>query len=248
MTGRQVLVLRPEPGASETAARLRAAGFAPVLMPLTEIRPLAPEFSAEAIRAACVAATSANALRHAPEILLGLLCAKPLFAVGEATAQAARDVGFETVTAGADDGKALTTLVLQDRPDGPLLYLCGSVRRPEFEAILKKADVEVIPVETYKAVPIDQSRAFARLATADESLVAMCHSPEAGRMLAGLIESHAGMTQRMRVVAISARAAQPLQAIGVAVDIARAPTDQAMLEALDWQRHSTTLFIRPNRP
>ena len=34
---KRVLVTRPEPGASRTAARLEADGFAPIVLPLTEI-------------------------------------------------------------------------------------------------------------------------------------------------------------------------------------------------------------------
>lgn len=232
VTGRRVLVLRPEPGATETAARLAAAGFEPVVLPLSEIRPLAPALGLDAVLCACVAATSVNALRHAPEQLLHLVRNKPLFAVGETTAQAARLAGFSDVTAGADDGAALAGMVLDSGPDGPVLYFCGKVRRPEFERSLRDGGLEVLPVEVYDALPVDQSRRFNALGDVGGPLIALCHSPEAARMLADLAAKAPALAERLSVIAISARAAQPLTAIGVAVRVATVPTDQAMLALL----------------
>jgi uroporphyrinogen-III synthase len=40
---RRILVTRSEPGASETAARLRAAGFEPIVEPLFAITPVDAE-------------------------------------------------------------------------------------------------------------------------------------------------------------------------------------------------------------
>ena len=55
MNGQRVLVTRPEPGASRTATRLRAAGHVPVVLPLSEVRP-APPARIEAKDFAAVAA------------------------------------------------------------------------------------------------------------------------------------------------------------------------------------------------
>jgi uroporphyrinogen-III synthase len=229
----RVLVLRPEPGASETAARLAAAGFDPVVMPLSEIRPLGPIADIDPARIGCVAATSANALRHAPPTLSGPVLEKPLFAVGAATAQAARAAGFSAVKTGSDDGEELAGMILENRPEGAVLYLCGKVRRPEFEQILLRNGQDVAPIEVYDAVPISRRAEFAAISSDGSPLVALCHSPEAARMLAQLIEGIAGLAERTRVIAISPRAALPLAAIGVAVDVASKPTDQAMLALLN---------------
>ena len=63
----RVLVTRPEPGASRTAVKLRAMGFEPVLLPLSETKPLAIPRDPIPESAVAVAITSANAIRHAPE-------------------------------------------------------------------------------------------------------------------------------------------------------------------------------------
>ena len=150
---RRVLVTRPEPGASRTATRLAAAGFAPVVLPLTEIRPLAArpiptDFDA-------VAVTSANALRHAPKSLVESIKYKPLFAVGGRTAHLARDTGFARVFEGNGDAAALAGLVAaQLTARSRVLYLCGKVRRPDFEAALTEAGLVVDALETYDTTAI----------------------------------------------------------------------------------------------
>lgn len=106
---RPLLVLRPEPGASATASRARALGLSPVVAPLFEILPVvwaAPDPA----RFEAVAMTSANAARHAGAAL-AQYAHLPLFAVGEATADAAREAGFERITTGDGDAAALHPLL-----------------------------------------------------------------------------------------------------------------------------------------
>jgi uroporphyrinogen-III synthase len=156
---RRVLVTRPEPGASHTANRLAKSGFEPLVLPLTEIRPLATgpvpaDFNA-------VAVTSANALRHAPSALVESLRGKPLFAVGSRTANLAREVGIVTVFEGNGDAAGLAGLVAaQLTPPSRVLYLCGKVRRPDFETILAEAGLAVEALETYDTITVSHPIEF----------------------------------------------------------------------------------------
>lgn len=84
-----VLVTRPEPGASATARALAGRGFEPIVLPLTRTEPVAcGPLGDQAYDA--LALTSANAIRHASVELTGRAAALPVYAVGEATAAAAR--------------------------------------------------------------------------------------------------------------------------------------------------------------
>ncbi len=66
---KRVLVTRPEPAAAQTAAKLRAAGYEPVLLPLSRTVALSFTVPDEVFDALTI--TSANAFRHiAPERLL----------------------------------------------------------------------------------------------------------------------------------------------------------------------------------
>lgn len=156
---RRVLVTRPEPGASRTADRLAKSGFEPLVLPLTEIRPLATgpvpaDFDA-------VAVTSANALRHAPPALVESLRGKPLFAVGSRTANLAREVGIVTVFEGNGDAAGLAGLVAaQLATRSRVLYLCGKVRRPDFEAALAEAGLVVEALQVYDTITVSHPVEF----------------------------------------------------------------------------------------
>jgi uroporphyrinogen-III synthase len=98
------VILRPEPGASVTAARAAAQGlevrrhplFVPVAVPWTM-----PEGRFDALLV-----TSANAVR-----LAGRLPDVPVHAVGQASADAARRAGLEVLTIGNGGVEALLDLV-----------------------------------------------------------------------------------------------------------------------------------------
>ena len=93
----RILVVRPQPGADATAARLKAIGHDPVAHPLLATRPLPWALPAESPDA--VILSSAAAVRHAGP-LADALKHLPAHAVGEATAAAARAAGWSAVKAG----------------------------------------------------------------------------------------------------------------------------------------------------
>ena len=151
----RILVTRPEPGASRTARRLEAAGFDAVVLPLTRIAPLdfvMPEGVFDA-----VIVTSAQALQRVDSARLRQL---PLYAVGEATAEAARKAEFEHLRSAGGSVSSIAALVKASaKPAAKLLYLCGRVRRPELEAALGAAGFTLTAVETYNAAPIEYPEA-----------------------------------------------------------------------------------------
>ena len=110
------MVTRPEPGASETARRLRALHRDPIVAPLLQIRPLAlAPFGA----VGAVLVTSGNAVPLLPASLHGL----PLLAVGQTTADRARSAGFAQVASADGDAAALAELTRRACPPGTTLLL-----------------------------------------------------------------------------------------------------------------------------
>ena len=228
---RRVLVLRPEPGASATAEALRAAGYEPVIFPIGEVVPLAVH-DVDASRLTAVAATSANSVRHAPAPLIVELRDLPFFAVGEATALGAGKAGFHRITVADGDGQALARLVLEQvRAGDRLLYLCGHVRRPEFERLCAEAGVDVVAAETYDMRYPDRSEAFRALIGENPPDAVMVHSFEAAQAFARLLEASRALPG-LKAVAISERAAKPLSDRGIRTVAADRPDEAAMLEAL----------------
>lgn len=232
MQGR-VLVTRPEPGASRTTERLRAAGYEPVVMPLTKIAPLRQRRPTEDF--AAVAASSANALRHAFPALIGLMARKPLYAVGAETAAAAREVGFTDVRTGEGDAESLARLVVRDLgPQASVAYLCGRIRRDVFEAELGASGIIVAPIETYIAHLRKPTRR--ELAALDSAPVdiALVYSANAAKVLSGLVQPRSGTTfLDTTFIAISERVAQRLAGVAPGrVNSAVTPDEDAMFALL----------------
>ena len=220
---RRVWITRAQPGAARTAARLTALGFTPVVAPLLTLRPLpdaldaAPDLST----VAALAFTSPNGVA-AFAALTPELRALPVFAVGDATAEAARAAGFHDARSAAGDVHDLARLIAASPIQG--LILAPGAREPagDLPALLPDHNIQRLPV--YAAEETDATP------PADFDAV-LVHSPRAARALAAtLTPQTAG---QHLAVCISAAAAAPLAALGFAeIRIADAPDEASMLTAL----------------
>lgn len=207
---RRLLVLRPEPGASATIERARELGLAATSVPLFEIEPVAWE-APEPTGFDGLLLTSANALRFGGEKIRELR-GLPVHAVGDATAQAAREAGFDVASSG-DSG--IDRLLDSIDPKLKLLHLCGNDRR---EATNPHQAITAIVV--YRSTPVDSPD----LSAATDS-VALVHSPRAGQRFAELVRDPGSTV----VAAISAAAAAAVGEGWAAVETASAPNDDALL-------------------
>ena len=95
---RPVLVLRPEPGASATVERARERGLSATAIPLFEIEAVAWD-APDPAGFEGILLTSANAVRLAGKQLESLRTLTA-YAVGESTAEAAREAGFSIAATG----------------------------------------------------------------------------------------------------------------------------------------------------
>jgi len=206
---RRVLVLRPEPGAAATVKRARKLGLDAVALPLFEIEPLAWQ-APEASGFDGLLLTSANAVRHGGEGLASLRGLK-VYAVGEATADAAREAGFDIAATG-DDG--VDRLLGSIEPDLRLLHLCGRDRRDTGGAPQR---ISEIPVYAAKAIENPD------LAVAGS--LALIHSPRAGERFAALVRDRASIA----IAAISRAAADATGTGWQAIEAAEKPNDDALL-------------------
>lgn len=206
---KRVLVLRPEPGASETVQRAKAKGLDAEASPLFVVEPIEWE-APEAGSFDGLLLTSANALRHGGDQLQDLR-GLPAYAVGEATAEAAREAGFDIKSVG-DAG--VDRLLGSIEPEMKLLHLCGEDRRPP-----DGARQEIVSLPVYRAVECDVSLEDVRNA------VALIHSPRAGRRFAELAQDRGNIA----IVAISEAAAEAVGEGWASVDAADKPTDEALL-------------------
>jgi uroporphyrinogen-III synthase len=204
---RPVLVLRPEPGASATVERARQRGLEAEAIPLFAIEPVGWKLP-DIHGFDGLLLTSANAVRAAGE-RLETLRGLPAYAVGEATAEAAREAGFDVAATG-DSG--VDRLLGSIDSELKLLHLCGEERRDPGNARQR-----ITPLTVYRARPLE-----ARL---PGSGVALVHSPRAGQRLAELVSERGGIA----VAAISEAAADAAGGGWLAVEAAGEPNDEALL-------------------
>lgn len=230
LENRSVIVTRPEPDATRFGEALRRAGLAPILAPLLSIRVLPGPALDEGAR---VAFTSANGVRAVRAPRQGIA-----FAVGEATAAAARASGWETVFASGGDVAALSSTISDEYArgafEGPILHIAGSDRAGDLVAMLSARGVPALRRVAYDAA------AAKRLSPEVEAALgagasATFFSARTARVFMDLIgrQDAAGGLAAASAVALSAAAAEPLRAghwrrIGVA----RRPDAEAVIEAL----------------
>ena len=137
-----VFVIRPEPGLSATIKRGRAMGLDLVAMPLSEAEQVEWQMAPATFDGILLG--SANGLRHAGA-KRAQLAGLPVYAVGEATAAAARDMGFDIALTGAGALQAVVDSLPGDRPLS-LLRLAGEERVP----INAPAHITIETVTTYR--------------------------------------------------------------------------------------------------
>jgi uroporphyrinogen-III synthase len=155
-----VLVTRPHPDNEATAASLRARGFDVLLAPMLRFEALTFQDDADT-RYGAVIVTSANALRGFAKQPAGQRLLKlPLFAVGEHTAAAAKDAGFDKVISANGDATALREAVLggvkarQLKKTSPLLYLAGADLARDLAGDLGERGFTVVTQTTYRMIPV----------------------------------------------------------------------------------------------
>ena len=214
-----VLILRPQPGAEESAERARAMGLTPVVAPLFTVAPIAWRPPDPAVFDA-VMMTSANAARHGGDALTSFL-ALPCYATGEATAAAARQAGFADIRVGPSDGAALVAMMAGDGV-ATAFHPCGRDRTELESGGLRIVDVPVYAAETVRRLPPEAGAAL------QNGALALIHSPRAGALLARLFE---GDRAFVPLAAISTTAAAAAAGDGWKyVAVAEQPRDQALLE------------------
>jgi uroporphyrinogen-III synthase len=225
---RLVLVTRPEPGAAETAARLSALGWRPVVAPALVLAPS----RAALPRAQAVLLTSRAAARALPPLAL------PVLAVGEATAEEARRQGARDVRAAAGDAAALAGLADEtlDPAAGPLLLAVGEGYGQELAADLRGRGFRVLRRVVYRARPAPALPDKARAALRGGGLrAALFFSPRSARCALAQLRA-AGLEADLaeaEALAISPRVARAAEgAPWRRVQVAASPDEASLLALL----------------
>jgi uroporphyrinogen-III synthase len=218
-----VLILRPEPGNAATAAKVRALGFEPICLPLFEAHPV-NWTCPDPLAFDGVLITSANAIRHAgPQ--LAKLVHLPAYAVGPATAEAAKAAGFSRIETGPSNVAALLEHIVSSGKKHRLLHLG---RGDDLPPIYDQIAVNTLKI--YEMIFLETS--VTGLISDPAPIIALIHSPQAGARFAALIGASKHAREHITVLAISSAAAQKAGTGWRRVAIAPEPRDEAMLSSL----------------
>jgi uroporphyrinogen-III synthase len=224
-----IVVTRPRPDGERTAAALRTRGHEVLLAPLMRIEPVAADLSGDW---GAVAITSANALAGVSAAALRRL---PLFAVGDRSAEAARQTGLADVVSADGDARDLVRLIASRRPAN-LLYLAGEDRAADLVGELGKYGVACEIRVVYRAITAPfphELIAALKAGIIDGVLHFSKRSAQAYVDGAG----QAGETDaafKVRHYCLSVQVAEPLAAAGAkSVRIAARPEESTLIELLD---------------
>ena len=240
----RLLVTRPEADAAREAETLAARGHQAILAPLLKIE-FARDVPLDFAGVQALIVTSRNALRAmASRRELADARKIPLFAVGEATARAARDNGFASVTTGPGTAEELAELIaatLQAK-HGPLVHLAGETLAFDLKWRLEANGFILRQPVLYRARPAEQLPAQAlNLLKSGKVDGAILLSPLTARTFALLIDKHGVVTQGRRLVCycLSQAVAEVLSVLGFEVRVAARAREEEVLALVDSEAASS---------
>jgi uroporphyrinogen-III synthase len=207
MAGRRqkIWITRAQPGADATAERVRALGHEAVVAPLLAVRTL-PDVTVDLSGVAALAFTSANGVRAFADVCgeRGL----KVFAVGAATAQAARAAGFRSVLSADGDVEALAEgiAVRKGELKGAVLHPGAAEPAGDLAGSLEKHGVHARRLILYETAPVALTGEAAEAAVRCD--VALIHSPRAAQVMAKVLKAHPA--PGLRALGLSKAVIKPL--------------------------------------
>ena len=201
----RIWITRARPGADATAERVRALGHDALIAPLLAVRNF-EDVQVDLAGVAALAFTSANGVRA-----FAAICAERairVFAVGAATAQAARVSGFKLVLSADGDVDALAEGIGQRRGElrGAVLHPGAAEPAGDLAGALATYGVTARSLLLYETVPVKlEAEAAGQLVQADAVLL---HSPRAAQVLAAVLKAHPA--PKLRALGLSKAVVKPL--------------------------------------
>jgi uroporphyrinogen-III synthase len=223
-----LVVIRPEPGNAATVAEAGKLGFSAISASLFAIEPRAWDAPDPATIDGLLIG-SANAIRHAGSDLQ-VFEKKPVYAVGETTAQAAFEAGFTVAQAGQGGLQQLLNALAGQRLT--LLRLAGEDHVP----LTPPAGIEPVTRIVYASVPQPMTDDLA--AALQSGAVVPLHSAAAARHFAVECDRLGIDRGRIALAALGPRIAGAAGEGWRAVEAAADPTDAALLALAGHMCHS----------
>lgn len=215
----QLIIVRPEPGATATLHAARSLGLEAQAYPIFAVRPI-PWAPVAREEVDAVILGSANAIRHGGAALNDLR-GLPGYCVGQTTADAAQAAGFPVARIGT----------------GGLQHVLNAVA-PEHRRLLRLAGVSRVPLTLPPGVTMETRAVYASVpmpmgTPLDQALkqpaVVMLHSGDAAEHFAAICNEAEVERPRIALAVIGPRVAQVAGEGWASVQTAELPSDAALL-------------------
>lgn len=215
-----LVIIRPEPGASNTADLAASQGWKVLKAPLFAVRPVAWSLPDPAPYDALVIG-SANAVRHGGENL-EKIAHLPVYAVGRTTAAVAQEHGFDIAHTGSGGLSELRPVLEQDG-FGRILWLSGRDHVP-----MPPHELPVDRITVYSSDALDMGADLRqRLA---EPCVILLHSARAVEHFRGQCAENGIDISRLSLACFGPRVAHAAGSGWARISTAKKHSDQALLE------------------
>lgn len=220
----KLLVTRPEPGASATAAKLTGLGHEAVLLPCLTVTPVTTHLPA---KPAALIITSGQAIPALPAHYRQI----PTFCVGDATAAKLRMAGFNRVESASGNAEALSRLVITRNIPGLHVLATGERLGLALAASLRLAGIAVLRRKVYKVSKLARLPEAIRAALASGYFEGVLfYSAETARAFVGL---NPPGTRALQAYALSPNIEKRLQELPWdTIHIASAPTEADLMALL----------------
>lgn len=233
----RVVITRPQADGERTATALRARGHEVLVAPLMRVEVIAANLAGEWGAVIVTSANAPNAIAQNPA--RDALIKRPLFAVGQRSAEAARQTGFINVTSAGGDVRALVRTLVGEHADAkaPLLYLAGEDRAADLIGELSTRGIAAEIRVVYRAVAVPFPPALIEALRVGEVDIVMHFSRRsaenyvAGAKKAGIV----GPALAVRHLCLSAQVAEPLAGASC-IAVAAHPDEAALIELLQAQQ------------
>jgi uroporphyrinogen-III synthase len=233
----RVVITRPQADGERTATALRARGHEVLVAPLMRVEVIAANLAGEWGAVIVTSANAPNAIAQNPA--RDALIKRPLFAVGQRSAEAARQTGFINVTSAGGDVRDLVRTLVGEHADAkaPLLYLAGEDRAADLIGELSTRGIAAEMRVVYRAVAAPFPPALIEALRVGEVDIVMHFSRRsaenyvAGAKRAAIV----GPALAVRHLCLSAQVAEPLAGASC-IAVAAHPDEAALIELLQAQQ------------
>ncbi|UWQ53810.1 uroporphyrinogen-III synthase [Leisingera caerulea] len=221
-----LLMTRPLAAAERFVAGLpeaARAGLQVIYAPLMEIRPAQAPVSLDGVKG--VIFTSANGVEAASRETAARLTA---YCVGERTAQAAAEAGWQASCLGRC-AEELVAALLSQRPEVPLLHLRGAHARGDIAGRLTSGGIPCQEQTLYDQVLLPLTQEAKSLLAAQTDVIVPLFSPRTARHFANLC----GDAAHLHLLALSPAVAEPLKGLNCkTLRVSKTPDAAALATAV----------------